>query len=267
MISDNNGNIYTCGGFQNNFGEFYIAKNSGTNWAEVGLGINTLHANDGISTLCFDKLGNLYAGGGFANTSGNRYVAKWDGSIWSEVGGTNSLVVNSIINSVYVNDSLHVYVGGVFVNANFNCYVAKYDGLGWTELGGANSLGNAPYISEVTGDKLGNIYTCSALNSIGGLYVAKFGNYTSVNELNSDLTILTYPNPATDYVQIFISKEINCNATICNTVGEVVYHQAIQNQNDIKINTATFPAGIYYLRLISDKINLTKKFIKQSNSV
>lgn len=81
--TDANGNVYAGGAFTNSNGKGYVTKYDiglGTWGGELG-GLNTLHANHPIYSVCTDATGNVYAAGAFTDgvnyNEGQVYMAKY----------------------------------------------------------------------------------------------------------------------------------------------------------------------------------------------
>jgi hypothetical protein len=124
----------------------YLAKWDGTNWSQVGSGV------DGpVWALETDGNFNLYAGGAFTHAGGlvaNR-IAKWDGTSWfplDEAGGlTNG--VNGLVRSIAIGNT-GIYVGGDFTVAGGTnaYYAALYNTAGnpdtWEDLDILWTVGN-----------------------------------------------------------------------------------------------------------------------------
>ena len=77
------------------------------------------------------------------------------------------------------------------------------------------------------------------------------------NPLAGDLTAL-YPNPASDRVNVTSSHEMQ-RITVVNYVGQVVYDAELNDDHQITLNTSTFDAGVYVVRLSTDKGVVTKR--------
>lgn len=133
----------------------YLAKWDGTNWSQVGTGVN-----GPVWALETDGNFNLYAGGQFTQTGGvpaNR-IAKWDGTNWSaltEAGGiTNG--VNNLVRSIAIG-STGIYVGGDFTQAGGTpaFYAALYNTAVtpniWQNLGVNWSVGSVSTIDYANG--------------------------------------------------------------------------------------------------------------------
>ena len=79
-----------------------------------------------------------------------------------------------------------------------------------------------------------------------------------VHELKSDFTKLSiYPDPCLDYTYIGISKKDSytnaklVSLNIFNVLGENVYSEKVLPDQIIKINTSSFPSGVYFVQLKS----------------
>ena len=77
------------------------------------------------------------------------------------------------------------------------------------------------------------------------------------NPLEDGITAL-YPNPASDRVNIASSYEIS-RITIVNYVGQVVYDAEINAERSLTLNTATYDAGVYIVKIETDNGMVTKR--------
>lgn len=178
LYVDNNGDLYAGGNFTNSSGNYYVAKWSGTNWVELGLGGNELKANSYIRTISCDNVGNIYASGDFTNANGNFYVAKWDGASWTELGGNNSLAANGRITSICVDALGNLYAAGAMsyrIDEFDNCYyVAKWNGNTWSIVG-KNSLYASGMFNQIVVNSTGTIYAVGSFtNTAKNRYVGRY---------------------------------------------------------------------------------------------
>jgi hypothetical protein len=78
--------------------------------------------------------------------------------------------------------------------------------------------------------------------------------------------ILLYPNPATNSLTFVIPEEYvkqHCRLIISDMLGQEVYSCVVRG-NNIKVNTETINAGMYFYSLRKDSIIKAKgKFVKQ----
>ncbi len=82
------------------------------------------------------------------------------------------------------------------------------------------------------------------INLVGG---DMFVNWSGVGSLADDNSILVFPNPATDVVNVEWNTTEVSEIKLTNTLGQVVYINAGHLTNSVKISTAEFAKGIYTL--------------------
>ena len=190
IATDNNGNLYAGGFITNNNGKDYIAKWNGSNWSELGDGIDS-NFNGVINCITTDKNGNVYAGGYFTNAKGKNYVAKWNGTTWSQLGGSDDSTL-SVIHNIITDSSGNVYSDGYIGTNNQKLFIAKWDGSSWSGVGGAFNIFNDTYvnISSITIDPSGNLYAAGGfMNKSHYYYMVKWdGNNWSQLGGESDST-------------------------------------------------------------------------------
>lgn len=126
-----NGDIYIAGPtLVNGVQVSRIAKWDGTQWSDVGTGLNDI-----TWSLAIGPDGNLYAGGAFTEAGGQpaNYVAMWDGTNWYALG--NGTV--GVVETIGFSHAGVLYAGGYDVapdgsNAGF---VAKFENGAWQNIG------------------------------------------------------------------------------------------------------------------------------------
>ena len=87
------------------------------------------------------------------------------------------------------------------------------------------------------------------------LYIVNLGGSISkiegveLNTLdNSDLRVLLYPNPATDFVTIKLQTQVMEKLQISDIKGGVLYAETLQS-NQKELNTSSFAEGMYFLTI------------------
>ena len=76
--------------------------------------------------------------------------------------------------------------------------------------------------------------------------------YVSVEELTLEESIEVYPNPAVDYINVISSKGIN-TITVFDYLGQIIYEMKVVEDNNIKLNTASYGAGVYFIKVYTEE--------------
>ena len=74
-------------------------------------------------------------------------------------------------------------------------------------------------------------------------------------------TLLIYPNPVRDRLTVEAAEAIG-SVEIYNFLGALVYSQK-ECTNKVEINTADMPAGLYFIRMTTDGVVKTRRFVKE----
>ncbi|MBK5286316.1 MAG: T9SS type A sorting domain-containing protein [Bacteroidia bacterium] len=83
-------------------------------------------------------------------------------------------------------------------------------------------------------------------------------NIHSVSEMIPEVSV--FPNPATWEVTLTFGKEGDYIAQLCNSLGEVLQKAQI-NSSAHSLNVSRYPEGIYFITVIDEKKNVTRKKI------
>ena len=62
------------------------------------------------------------------------------------------------------------------------------------------------------------------------------------------------------------SKELIRSLHIYNSIGQEqqsITYSSIKNNEYVEVNTSSLPSGIYFLHILTDKQNLTRRFVKE----
>jgi len=206
--------------------------------------------------------------------------------VWAKSSGkTTMLPVNFIFESGNPAEAVYtLYLKGLEIGDE----VAAYDGeimVGAARINSENTFENElpvfntlineqgykkgnPIILKVwSGNKIVSAdFTMEAVfdSYVSDVYPEGDGKYSVVNITkgaieNVEETISVYPNPAKNKITIQSTNEI-CGIVITNCVGQVVYNE-LQNNSIININTESFEAGIYLIRIESENSVFNKKII------
>jgi hypothetical protein len=87
-----------------------------------------------------------------------------------------------------------------------------------------------------------------------------FLNNLAVDE-NESISLVVYPNPATDRLTIE-SEEVIRQCEIYDLTGQLV--ETLENASErMEISVEALPAGIYVVRLVTDRFTPTRWFVKK----
>lgn len=100
------------------------------------------------------------------------------------------------------------------------------------------------------------------------------GNYTFIQQkmanvsINNDNTAFSsvYPNPANSYIYLIYDIDGECDITIYNTTGQVVYQEKVNYHSQLnkhRIDVSNFSSGLYYLSVGNADASSATKFIKE----
>ena len=100
------------------------------------------------------------------------------------------------------------------------------------------------------------------ISNPGTLIRVEDENSTAITDLE------VYPNPSRDIFNVtFVSDEVqNLSISITNVVGEAVYTADLNQfvgQFTKEVSLATYPKGVYFLQITTDKGVVTKKLTLQ----
>lgn len=116
-------------------------------------------------------------------------------------------------------------------------------------------------------------YTSGPILSDSGTLTIVSGFDTTCNYADSLLpteeyeflnaTFKVYPNPLTKDSQLTVKFATNITAKIYmyDVTGKLAVTDEIDNVNSKRINISTLTNGVYFLRLVTDKVTITKKVI------
>ena len=267
-------------------------------WAKSAGGVN----GEGISSVAPDAFGNIYAllyseshiisfgSITLSNEPGWNYIVKYniDGNvIWAKC--IDNTWDDEMI-SATVDPSGNTYVSGDFYSptisfgtttltnkGGYDIVLAKFNSNG--SVTWAKSIGGTNYevaFSVALGIS-GNIYLAGTFGSptltFGSttivnngetatfdMFIAKLSNATGINEINSSSKIEIYPNPA--------SNTLSINAPQLSAIGILNIHgkqiiSVTSNSNSTTIDISSLPTGVYFVKAVTEKGVVTKKFIKE----
>jgi len=201
----------------------------------------------------------LYAGGGFslAGSTPVNNIARWNGTSWSAVG----IGVDNIPKALKVYNN-ELYAVGSFTQAGSVTanHIAKWDGTNWSVVG--TGLDNDAYCLSVYNSELyvGGAFTLAGGNTCNE--IAKWNNPLGINELTSSFNVSVYPSPTRNTLHIGTKNaELEkSEIEITNIIGQSV----LQTQFSDKIDVSKLPAGVYTLKITTEKNqSFHSRFVKE----
>jgi hypothetical protein len=85
---------------------------------------------------------------------------------------------------------------------------------------------------------------------------------TSLEELQEGATLSVFPNPSHELIKVQCSAPMQ-KMSICDVSGRLIQTLEIQDSLEQELNVNGLSAGIYFIRIESEKGHTTRKFVKQ----
>ena len=177
-----------------------------------------------------------------------------------------SLPVNILTFSGRSMDNTALLNWQVDAEINVDKYVVErsFDGAEFNSIGETIATSKTFYHfnDNITAWRGTNIYYRLKIINKNGLYTYSKVCTIHIPLLNVGFTIV--PNPAKDYVQLFINNSINKTTCIqiADITGRIVLNQELPIINGIvKVNTATFKTGTYFLKMILTDESFSQKLL------
>ncbi len=190
--------------------------------------------------------------------NGDAYGKKFGGTSTNDKDWFK-LTVYKWLAGVKTNDSVDFYLADYrFTNNAQDYIVTTWQWVDLTSLGNVDSL-----LFKLSSSDVGKY----GMNTPAFFCMDNFttaAGTVSVPEINSDNSFYSiYPNPATDIVNIDISKLIDKNVflNITDITGKVIYSQKSTTSNLISIDLNAFSSGIYFVTITGDNTFINKKLI------
>lgn len=104
-------------------------------------------------------------------------------------------------------------------------------------------------------------YIAGFKNGKGTIWKNETGiNTMDTNEQERNNEIKVYPNPVTNELNIIFEKPIKADISLVDIMGKKVYFKTFY-EDQVKINTSSFPKGTYILSVKTENKIFTKKII------
>jgi serine protease len=241
-----------------------------------------------IKNTTAGALNNLYAGifadwdidaTTFANNKSAYDAANKMGYTWcTNAGGkfTGIKLLTPGTPMFYAFDNISGGGGGIDISAGYSTS-DKYAALSSNRLtaGGAgtgndviNQLSSGPHnllagqsvtvaFALIAGDDLSDIQSSAANAQI------KYNGITSsAKEITmADNSIILYPNPAVNELNLQMIKESSYNVAVYDQTGKLIFNTENVERNLMKINTANWARGLYFVKVSSEKGASTTKIV------
>ena len=174
--------------------------------------------------------------------------------------GANWNDISSNLPDIPVNDILKDSYGNLFLGTDIGVLASLDEGVNWQPLGinMPSVVVNDMYIHEATE----YLYVATYGRSSYKLNIADDILGTESNLIASEVKL--YPNPASEYVMISVTENINkASVILYDALGRKVMLQEMDNSNSARMNLEGITKGIYYVSISEGKNSITKKLIIQ----
>lgn len=285
MAIDNSGNIYVTGaswGVSSNldYATIKYNANGAQQWVKRYNGSG--NSTDIAKSIAVDTLGNVFVTG-FSLGAGTSYdyaTIKYNSSgdsLWVKrydygPGGNR----DDRAFALALDRAGNAYVTGWSSSSSFNDYATiKYSSTGnqvWLQRynGVGNNDDNAIAIAS---DNSGNVIITGSSwsdSNYTDYATIKYSQLVNVNQISNSIPknyflYQNYPNPFNPVTVISYQLEVNSNTSlkIYDVLGNEVKTLINEKQNagiySIDWNASSFPSGIYYYKIITEKFSDTKK--------
>jgi hypothetical protein len=256
-----------------------IAVISGSNIVGVG-SVKTYSVAAGISGTAYNW---AVTGGSIQNGQGTNQVTVLWGSTGSGLVSINQSVNNcgevfelpvsitalldvSMSNlSVLCNGNTATLLWNVYSEQDIQAYniEASSNGLQWNKIAVVSSRGSAPYQYKIQVPAGNYTLLRVAVENKNGS-IEKYSNTVAAQCVRSNTGISIYPNPVHD--RLYISNgniPVKLLLQLSDAAGKLVMQQSVSlTSNAVTwLNTAKLPSGLYFLKMINDRGEVTVKKI------
>lgn len=192
-----------------------------------------------------------------------------DFSLWT-IGGPSfnsplPVIISSFNSDCKEEGANLVWTTAMEQNSDVFILEKSNDGIRWKALGTIDAKGTAANY-KFTDKEAGTAYYRLKQVDLDGT-----STYSQIIRSDCEVkkvTVMLYPNPATDYTELVFNsdKVFNTSIQIFNNQGQIVkqLQAGIQKGNNkIRINLPGFSSGTYIIRINHEELNVSKTFIKQ----
>lgn len=233
-------------------GNVWITQNGGSNWTKISDDL----PNRWVTKVLTDRedantLYVTFSGYRYGEDTGHVYKSTDNGSSWTDISNNlPDVPINSIAKDSY---------GNLYLATDIGVMASGDEGVNWEILGN-----NMP--SVVVTDV--HIHEPSEM-----LYVATYGrssykidlsgNILNVNTPEETVELSVFPNPARDFVNIKLKNVYqNVEVLLYDHLGRIVYSTVFNDrQNQFQVDISQFSKATYFLKVIADNKEVTRKVI------
>jgi len=200
-------------------------------------------------TYFFDWLHGLYL-------LNREYESLDGGATWNEVKKIDTTV---LLTTIGFADNKVGYIAGNDALGNLKIYSTSDSGKTWIE-----NLIDINTTETVFAFHCLDENHCYAVGTNGLFLKTTNGGGVSINEIDqSNFMFTIYPNPATSQLEIILPQIYRSQRLIItNTLGQLIKQQEFSS-NQISVEIANLPAGIYFLEVQIATGSFIKKFVKE----
>ena len=233
----------------------YIVGNGGTILKTTDGGITWNNQPSGTNEL----LKSVYftdAYNGFAVGWNGTFLKTTDGGItWNNL----SLETSKWLRSVYFIDANNGYTVGSYDYWNdFSQLLLKTTDGGTTWESESSRTNEALFSIYITDENTG--FTVGE----NGTILKNSDIVVGMNEKQQNSRLKIYPNPASEKIKIQLSgssRKVTGIVSVLGVMGQPLIQQQIQG-TQIEINIRSLPAGLFFVKYISEGITDIEKFVK-----
>ena len=269
-----NNHIYIAGNFYGTGGLNSIAYLDSGMWKPLQNGVNGFNS----FVFCMTEFNNeLYISGLFTKQEGNagNYIQKWNGTSWSEPGNgvQGASGGNGQIDEIKVIDNRLFAVGKFSTAGGIPAkYIASFNGGNWCGLGSELDISISTIESHNSTFLIGGGFRTIDLDTVnyisrwnGGLHTDTCSDLIGFPTVDNPHCIF-YPNPFEKYftIEIQTSQLKISSIVITNGIGNTFVNiPFLPNQDKYFVSSISWPAGMYFVELLSEEGRIVKKVIKK----
>jgi photosystem II stability/assembly factor-like uncharacterized protein len=250
-------------------GNVWRSQDGGGNWESINSGLPDRYVTDIVASADIEN--NVYVShsGYKDNEFSPRIFRSTDrGTNWEDISGD---LPDLAINELYVLPGHQDTV--LFVATDGGVYGTIDGGQDWARLGN-----NMPMVAvydmdwnEARNELVAGTFARSImsfpLDSIGVLPEEPMDSTVAVQEVILESTLLVFPSPARDFIQLSgVGLDAqNLEIQILDNTGRLVLRNTLRKEQLIgqKLDVSDLDKGIYYIKLSGERKLQTGKFIKQ----